>query len=77
MAVQDEIKIQVSNINQKSNNKMSGMLCKEAIFAKKNACLVSRIVSFDTTGLCLLTFRVLESYLSKYIDLDFSHAISH
>ena len=31
------------------------------------SCLVSRIVPFDTVGLHLLTFRILEPYLSKYI----------
>ena len=37
-----------------------------AIFVKKNSCLVARIVSFDTVG-TLLTFRILEPYLSKDI----------
>ena len=36
------------------------MLCTGAIFVKKNSCLVARIVSFDTVGLHLLTFRILE-----------------
>ena len=39
---------------------MSIMLCTGAIFAKKNFCLVARIVSFDTVGLHLLTFLILE-----------------
>ena len=67
MVVQDETNIQGSSINQKPNSTMSVMLCTEATFVKKNSCLVSRIVSFDTVGLHLLTFRILEPYLSKYI----------
>ena len=31
-----------------------------ATFAKKSSCLVARIVTFDTAGLHLLTFRILE-----------------
>ena len=46
---------------------MSVMLCTGAPFVKKNSCLVSRIVSFDTVGLHLLTFRILEPYPSKEI----------
>ena len=38
---------------------MSVMLCTGATFVKKNSCLVARIVSFDTVGLHLLTFRIL------------------
>ena len=56
---------------------MSVMLCAGATFAKKNSILVARIVSFDTAGLHLLTFRILEPYLAKDIDLDLSHVISH
>ena len=41
-----------------------------ATFVKKNSCLVTRIVSFDTACLHLLTFRVLEPYPSKDIELD-------
>ena len=67
MVVQDETNIQGSSINQKPNSTMSVMLCTEATFVEKNSCLVSRIVSFDTVGLHLLTFRILEPYLSKYI----------
>ena len=67
MVVQDETNIQGSSINQKPNSTMSVMLCTEATFVKKNSCLVSRIVSFDTVGLHILTFRILEPYLSKYI----------
>ena len=67
MVVQDETNIQGSSINQKPNSTMSVMLCTEATFVKKNSCLVSRIVSFDTVGLHLLTFRILEPYMSKGI----------
>ena len=38
---------------------MSVMLCKGAAFAKKNSFLVAIIVSFDTAGLYLFTFRTL------------------
>ena len=51
---------------------MSVMLCAGATFEKKNSCLVARIVSFDNVGLHLLTFRILESYSSKDIELDLS-----
>ena len=56
---------------------MSVMLRTEATFVKINSCLVVRIVSFDTAGLHLLTFRILEPYPSKDIELDLSHVISH
>ena len=56
---------------------MSVILCTGATFVKINSCLVARIVSFDTAGLHLLTFRVLEPYSSKDIELDLSHVISH
>ena len=46
---------------------MSDMLCTRANFVKKNSCLIARIVSFDTVGLHVLTFRILEPYLSKDI----------
>ena len=52
------------------------ILCKRATFVKKNCCLVARIVSFDNAGLHLLTFRILEPYPSKDIELDLSH-LSH
>ena len=77
MVVWDEINIQGSSINQKSNSTMSVMLCTRATFVKKNSSLVERIVSFDTVGLHLLTFRILESYPSKDIVLNLSHVISH
>ena len=51
---------------------MSVMLCGGATFEKKNSCLVARIVSFDNVDLHLLTFRILESYSSKDIELDLS-----
>ena len=41
-----------------------------ASFVKKNSCLVTRIGLFDTAGLHLLTFLVLEPYPSKDIELD-------
>ena len=46
------------------------MLCMGATFAKKNSCLVARIVSFDIAELHLLTFCILEPYPSKDIELD-------
>ena len=46
---------------------MSVMLCKGATFVKENSWLVARIVSSDTVGLHLLTFRILEPYPSKDI----------
>ena len=56
---------------------MSVMLCTRAAFVKKNSCLVAKIASFDTVGLHLLTFRILELYPFKDIALDLSHIISH
>ena len=53
------------------------MLCTGATFEKKNSCLVARIITFDTVGLHLLTFRILEPYQSKDIALDLSRIISH
>ena len=46
---------------------MSIMLCTEAAFVKKNSCLVGRIVLFDTVGLHLLTFHILDPYPFKDI----------
>ena len=37
---------------------MSVMLFAGATFAKKNSCLVAKIVSFDTSGLDPLTFCI-------------------
>ena len=39
---------------------MSAMLCKGATSVTKNSYLVASIVSFDTAGLHLLTFHILE-----------------
>ena len=75
MVVQDEIK--GNSINEKPNSTMSVMLCTGATFVKKNSCLVARIVSFDTVGLHLLTFRILEPYSSKYNALHLTQVISH
>ena len=77
MAVCDETKVERSSINQKPNSTMSVMLCTGATFVKKNSCLVARIVSFDTVGLHLYMFLILEPYPSKGIELDFSHVIAH
>ena len=49
---------------------MSVMLCTGATFVKKNSCLVARIASSYAAGLLLLTFRILEPYPSKDIELD-------
>ena len=54
---------------------MSVMLCTGATFVKNNSCLVTRVVSFDTSGLDLLTFRILEPYPFKDIELDLSHVV--
>ena len=56
---------------------MSVMFRTGATFVKKNFCLVARIVPFDTVGLHLLTFHILEPYPSRDIALDLSHASSH
>ena len=48
---------------------MSVMLCTGDTIVKKNSCLVSRIVSFDTLGLHLLTFRILKPYRFKDISI--------
>ena len=63
--------------NEKPNSTMSVILCTGANFVKKNSCLVARIVLFDTVGLHLLTFHILEPYLYKDIALDLSRVISH
>ena len=55
---------------------MSIMVSTGATFVKKNSCL-DVVVSFDTAGLHLLIFCVLEPYLSKDIELNLSHVISH
>ena len=56
---------------------MSVMLCTGAIFAKKNSCLVARIVPHSTAGLQLLPFHTLEPNPSKDIVPGLSHVISH
>ena len=56
---------------------MSVMLCMEANFAKKNACLVARTVAYYSAGLHLLTFHILDPYPFKDIALGLSHVISH
>ena len=65
-----KINIQESSINQKFNNTVSVMLCTGATFVRKNSFLGARIVSFDTAGLHLVTFRILVSYPSKDIEFD-------
>ena len=65
------------SINKKPNSAMSVMLCTEATFVKKNSCIVARIVPFDTVGLHLFTFRILEPYTFKDIALDLIHVTSH
>ena len=67
MVKYDEINIQKSSINQRPNCAMSVMLFMGTTFVKKNSCLVATIVSFDTVGLHLPTFRVLQPYPSKDI----------
>ena len=69
MVLLDEIK--GSSVSKKPNSTTSVMLCTGAAFVKK----VARIVPFDTVGLHLLTFRILEPYPSKDIALDLSHVI--
>ena len=48
---------------------MQCQLCfvREATFVKKDHCLVARIDSFDTAGMHLFTFLILEPYPSKDI----------
>ena len=65
MVVFDEINLPGRSINQKHNSTMSVMLCIGATFVKKNSCLVTRIVSFDTVGLHLFAFCILGPYPSK------------
>ena len=43
------------------------MLFTGATFVKKNSCSAARVDSFDTIGLHLLIFCILEPYLSKDI----------
>ena len=58
-------------------NTMSVKLCTEVTFAKNYSCLIARIISFDTSGLHLHIFRILEPYPTKDIELDPSGVISH
>ena len=51
--------IQETKMNEKTNNAMSVMLCKGAAFVKKTSWLVARIFLLDTSGLHLITFRIL------------------
>ena len=53
---------------------MAVMLCTGATFVKKNSCLAARIVSFDTAGLYVLTFCILEPYRPKILT---SFTLSH
>ena len=46
-----------------------------APFVNKNSYLAARIVSCDIAGLRLLTFRILEPYLSKVTELDLNDVI--
>ena len=43
------------------------MLCTGATFGNVISCLFARIIPSDTTSLHLLTFRILDPYLSKDI----------
>ena len=52
---------------------MSIMVCTGVTFVKKISYLVARIISFDTAGLHLFTFRILEPYPSKNIELDLNY----
>ena len=60
-------KIQESSINQKTKNAISVMFCMGVTFVKKSSRLVARIVTVDTAGLHLLTFRILDTYSSNDI----------
>ena len=62
------INIQKKNLYEKINGVVVNVSypCTGTTFVK-NSCLVFRIVLFDTVGLHLLTFRILESYPSKDI----------
>ena len=50
---------------------------QELLFVKKNSSLAAITVSFDTAGLHLLTFRILDPFPSKDNEVDLSHVISH
>ena len=68
--------MQEGTINQKFNNIVSVIFFTGVTFVRKYSCLFARIVLFDTAGLHLLTFRILQPYPSKDIELDLSHVIS-
>ena len=53
------------------------MLCMEVFFVKKTSGLVARIVLFDTAGLHLLTFCILEPYLPKDIKLGLNMVVDN
>ena len=53
------------------------MLSTGATFVNKNPCLVTGIVSFDTAGLHLLTFCILEPYTRPKILSLISVTLSH
>ena len=53
------------------------MLCMRANFAKKNSCVVARIVPYYTAGLHVLIFLFFEPYPPKDIALGLSYVISH
>ena len=75
MVVYNKLNIQESSINQKSNKTMLTIPCTGATFVKRNFCIVAGIASFDTAGLHLVTFRILEPYPSKDIELDLNRVI--
>ena len=52
------------------------MLSTRATFVMINSCLVTRIVPFDTAGLHLLPFHILEPYHPKILSL-ISATLSH
>ena len=52
---------------------MSVILCTAATFAKKNSCLVARIISFDIAGLHLIIFRIYCPKILTLISVTLSH----
>ena len=75
MVLEDKKNIQESRNNEKSNNTVSAMLCTGAGFVMKNFFIAARTVLFDTADLHLLTFRILEPYPSKGIQLNLRHPL--
>ena len=53
------------------------ILYTRATFVKKSSCVVARVFEFDTAGLHLLNFDILEPYPSKDIEFHLSHVISY